>query len=112
MKANAGRFKPRNKRAARLTEDTVRWALDRYFVDRWTQRRIATATGVSLGTIGRITRGETWATVTRPKPTTEPPIVPLPPEVLEKFRPLIPGSPAPHFDTDPIEEFMRKRGAK
>jgi transcriptional regulator with XRE-family HTH domain len=101
---NKGSFKPRNHRAARLTEDTVRWALDRYFIDRWTQRRIALATGVSLGTIGRITRGETWLNVPRPAPLASADMAPLPPEVIEKFRPSNRESPG-----DPIEEFLRKR---
>jgi hypothetical protein len=86
-----------------LTEDTVKWALDRYFIDRWTQRRIANATGVCLGTIGRIVRGETWVNIKRPTPKTVPDTIPLPPEVIEKFR------PSPNAAADAVEEFLRKR---
>jgi hypothetical protein len=66
---NDGKFKLRNRRAAHLDEPTVRWVLDRYIIDHWTQRRIATATGVHIGTIGRIVRNETWTNIPRPEPS-------------------------------------------
>ena len=54
-----GRFRVSNSRAAHLKADDV-IEIRKLFADGWTQGKLSRHFGVSVGQIGRITRGEAW----------------------------------------------------
>ena len=66
MAKKDGRFSPGNERAAKLTDTKVYWIRTMYVTGEMTQGELSRRTGVSVGQIGRICRGESWQHVPMP----------------------------------------------
>lgn len=67
MAKQMDRFFPMgNSKAGKLTRTQVIDIRVKYHQEEWSQGRLARYFGVTIGTIGRIVRGETWQTVQHP----------------------------------------------